>query len=405
MSDTLKILFITEDYPDLGEPCGGIGTYVSNMAFTLSKRGHEVHVLSCGRDHDVSSYQERGIFIHRRDLKLNFFLRLLRRILKIPRTVGLLQAGLTNYLEYRKLKIGFDVIEFPDTDAEGWLLGFMHPTALVSHFHLPQIIQYPGLNLESKHRETRWPHHLWSYPGKKADVTTSPSRYQVQVMRERGVLGDLDPAILPHPVDLTNSQDLRSIESTPTSALFLGWLGLNKAPEFLVEAIAILRKSQPEARAIFAGDSHGYREGLPYIDWMKQTASDLEGCDFLGFVPHQEVKPLIASCRVLIMTSWFENYPLAALEAMATGRPVIVPETSGIADMVKETNSGSVVPSGDAQALANVLRPYLEDVEYASKLGANARQAIRDLHDPDKIAEQREAVFATAIANFKEATG
>src|SRR5208337_3822779 len=103
------------------------------------------------------------------------------------------------------------------------------------------------------------------------------------------------------------------------------------------------------------------------------------------------------SCRVFAQPSLFENFSMAALEAMAAGRPVVVTATSGVADFVRETGAGEVVPAGDAHAMANALRPFLRDPAYAAEVGERARRAVRSRLDPDRIAELREKIYDRAI--------
>jgi len=70
------------------------------------------------------------------------------------------------------------------------------------------------------------------------------------------------------------------------------------------------------------------------------------------------VTPLDA---VVIPSLWYENYPIAAANAVAAGVPVIVSETGGLKELVDDFNAGFVFELGDGRALADLLVRLVED--------------------------------------------
>ncbi|MDM8552139.1 hypothetical protein QUF72_18790 [Desulfobacterales bacterium HSG2] len=80
---------------------------------------------------------------------------------------------------------------------------------------------------------------------------------------------------------------------------------------------------------------------------------------------------------------------------------VIYHTTTGVAELIEKTGAGQVLPSGDPNALAEAFLPFLTDAAYAAEIGERAREAVRELHDPDKIISQRERVYQHAIMKFK----
>jgi glycogen(starch) synthase len=93
---------------------------------------------------------------------------------------------------------------------------------------------------------------------------------------------------------------------------------------------------------------------------------------------------------------------LAAAEAMAAGRPVVVTSTTGVAKFVRDAQAGGIVPPGDAKALADAMRPYLLDPARAARVGERGRLAVMREMDADKIASVREQVYKDAIKSFHE---
>jgi glycosyltransferase involved in cell wall biosynthesis len=80
---------------------------------------------------------------------------------------------------------------------------------------------------------------------------------------------------------------------------------------------------------------------------------------------------VLPQLRIFVLTSWFENCPMALLEAMMAGVPAVVTGVGGVPELVADT--ALVVPPGDPDALAAALRRLLEDTALAADLGARAR--------------------------------
>jgi glycosyltransferase involved in cell wall biosynthesis len=136
---------------------------------------------------------------------------------------------------------------------------------------------------------------------------------------------------------------------------------------------------------------------MSYGDWVKKLAQDVGGCDFVEAVPREDLPSLYGRARVVVVPSRFENFSMVALEAMASGRAVVITETSGIAPLIMEHGIGRVVSSGDPPTLAAALRPFIDDANYASEIGTKARDVVRSRLDPSLIAEQLERAYRKAI--------
>jgi glycosyltransferase involved in cell wall biosynthesis len=122
-----------------------------------------------------------------------------------------------------------------------------------------------------------------------------------------------------------------------------------------------------------SGDSGGARFEIfgsgPAAAELRELAEGLGApVAFPGHVPAPEVLPQL---RIFVLTSWFENCPMALLEAMMAGVPVVVTGVGGVPELVADT--ALVVPPGDPDALADALRRLLEDTALAADLGARAR--------------------------------
>ena len=138
----------------------------------------------------------------------------------------------------------------------------------------------------------------------------------------------------------------------------------------LVDAVAKLRKMGSPARALMIGDG----VMRPAIE-ARTRALDLEG-DVVITGLQQDVRPYIAACDVVVICSdAVETFSLAALEAMALGRPVVHSEIGGAAEMIVPGWNGFLFPVGDTRALVDKLA-ILADRTVSRKMGKNARDVV-----------------------------
>ena len=138
----------------------------------------------------------------------------------------------------------------------------------------------------------------------------------------------------------------------------------------LVEAIARLRARGIPARALLIGDG-------PMRPAIEARARDLGvASDVLIAGFHQDVRPLLAASDVVALPSTsVETFSLAALEAMALGRPVVLSEIGGAAEMVRPGENGFLFPAHDTPALVASLAA-LADPAARERMGAAARTTV-----------------------------
>jgi glycosyltransferase involved in cell wall biosynthesis len=94
-----------------------------------------------------------------------------------------------------------------------------------------------------------------------------------------------------------------------------------------------------------------------------------------GFV--QDVRPLVAACDAMAITSTTETFSLAALEAMALGKPLLMTDVGGAREQVRHGHNGWLVPVGDVQAMAGALARWL-DPAAREAMGQRAAAQVRE---------------------------
>ncbi len=103
----------------------------------------------------------------------------------------------------------------------------------------------------------------------------------------------------------------------------------------------------------------------------------------------QEVQPFVAACDAVALCSTTETFSLAALEAMALGRPVVHAQIGGAAEMMRCGDNGFLFPVGDMPALAERLARLADD-ELRGQIGRNARETVETRFSEAAMVERYE---------------
>lgn len=172
--------------------------------------------------------------------------------------------------------------------------------------------------------------------------------------------------------------------------LFLGRINWKKGLDTLVCACGILANDGLAFRLVLAGpDPEGYRA---YLDRLARENGIAERIIYTGLLSGEERRACLAASRVVVLPSTNENFGIAAAEGMAMGRPVVVSEGVGIAQDVRESGGGLVVPR-DPRALADGIASLLRSPARADELGRRAASFARARYRWPAIARNMLGVY------------
>ncbi len=151
----------------------------------------------------------------------------------------------------------------------------------------------------------------------------------------------------------------------------IGRLTEQKGYPVLLDAFALVAPRFPEARLVVVGDG-------PDEPRLRQQVAALnlgERVRLLGV--RRDLATIFAALDVFALASRWEGLPLAALEAMGCGLPVVTTAVGGSVEAIESGESGLLVPPGDAAAFAAALARLLGDPELRQRLGQEARARSR----------------------------
>jgi glycosyltransferase involved in cell wall biosynthesis len=167
----------------------------------------------------------------------------------------------------------------------------------------------------------------------------------------------------------------------------VGVLSPDKGQEWLIRALAELRKKFPTAKLLLAGDG-------PCRERLEKLAQEREVGDaviFAGFVT--DVESVYAALDVFLLPSFFEALSNALMSAMAHAIPSIAFNLGGPAEVIEDGKSGLLVEPASAQALCSAIAKIAENSTFANELGENGRKRIEQFFSADKMVDEMTRVY------------
>ncbi len=164
----------------------------------------------------------------------------------------------------------------------------------------------------------------------------------------------------------------------------------------LIEAFAQLKRKFPERplHLLLVGDGT-QREALVARVRQLQLADKVT---FVGQVDHSETPRYHNMIDVLVNISAYEGFGVAVLEAMACGRPVIVTDTGGLAEIVEEGIAGFRVPADDMLATAEAMEKLLLSEQLRERMGRSGLESVIRNYEWNKTIELITGVYTRIVS-------
>ena len=185
----------------------------------------------------------------------------------------------------------------------------------------------------------------------------------------------------------------------PAGARVVAWHGRvdvrRKGLDVLVRAWTAVRAARPDAdlRLLLTGagaDEPQLRhllEGVPGVQWLA------------SYAPAAQVAERLAACDLWVSASRHEGFAVAPLEAMASGRPVVLSDAPGARDLLGEDGEGgALVARADSAALAGAVLSALDDPGLAAR-GQAARRRVEQAFSVPAVGRQLAAAVAAAVGD------
>jgi glycosyltransferase involved in cell wall biosynthesis len=163
-----------------------------------------------------------------------------------------------------------------------------------------------------------------------------------------------------------------------------------KGGEVLVAALSLCIEELNETVFELGGPGEpsaaqrGHLAGSPNVHWLGWLDQEAKGRAF-------------ERCGLFVLPSVSEGLPIALLEAMAWGRPIVATRVGGVPDVVSDGVEARIVPPGDPQALAAAIRQLIGDREMAQRLGRAARRRALSLNE-EEVCGRLDSLYRELVA-------
>lgn len=167
-----------------------------------------------------------------------------------------------------------------------------------------------------------------------------------------------------------------------------GRLTAQKGQKLLIEVVRELKNKGHAVRALIAGKGEMAQE-------LKDYARELGVADdvvFLGFIT--DMKSFHLSLDIFVLTSLWEGFCYAQVEAMTLGRPVVAFDVSSIPEVVADGETGYLAPAGDSKAMADKVEIFIKDPELREKMGQAGRRRVIEHFEMKKTLADFEQVLS-----------
>lgn len=190
---------------------------------------------------------------------------------------------------------------------------------------------------------------------------------------------------------LAKLKDDLGINGAEPILLNVGRLDSVKGQRHLIPMMELLLAEWPRARLLIVG------AGTEEADLrVRICRAGLSGCiHLLGF--RSDVRQLLELCTVFVFPSLSESFGLAALEGMASARPVVASNVGGLPEIIDHGRDGLLVSPGDAAALASAVAGVLRSPALARRLGEAARDKASSRFDSTNSVRRLEAIYHSVV--------
>src|SRR5262245_9064303 len=227
---------------------------------------------------------------------------------------------------------------------------------------------------------------------KNVDLFISPSEYLKNEFKNNGIT---NIKILP------NFYDFSEAELSPfrhsSKLLYIGRLAKQKGIDYLIKAMPDVLEKFPKAILEIAGT--GPEEGH-----LKKLVRDLgidKSVQFLGWIDGKMKDSVMRECYAVVLPSiWPENDPVIKYEAAFYGKAILASNVGGIAEFVKDGETGFLVPPKDSMALSNKIIYALSNPVVIEMIGKNLVKKCKT-YKLDKYIDKLETLYRELLVQPK----
>jgi glycogen synthase len=400
----MKVLMVSWEYPPV--VIGGLGRHVYHLATALAEAGHEVVVLSRRPSGtDPSTHPSTDEFAHgirvvaaaQDPHEFEFATDMMAWTLAMGHSM--VRCGLTLKTQGRRPGPWQpDVVH-----AHDWLVA--HPAiTLAEHFDVPLV---STIHATEAGRHSGWVsgsisrqvHAVESWLVHESDsLITCSTSMNDEVTELFGPL-QAQTRVIRNGIETARWPFARrQPRKGPAQLLYLGRLEHEKGIHDAIAALPRIRRTHPGTTLTIAGTGTQQQ-------WLGEQARKhkvLKATTFVGHLDHDQLVRLLHTADAAVLPSHYEPFGIVALEAAATGIPLVTSNVGGLGEAVINGRTGVSYPPRDIAGLAAAVRVVLDDPAAAQRMAVAARDRLTSDFDWHTVATETAQVYLAAKRRERE---
>ena len=361
---------------------GGSGAVATELGIQLASKGHEVHFITYAQPFRLRHFKER-IFFHEVEMEQY-------PLFEHPPYTLALAVALHDAVQTHDLDVLHAHYAIPHA-ASAWIAGEM-----LADEKLPVVTTLHGTDITLVGLHPSF-HRITQFTIQKSNGITAVSEFlKEQTVRDFSVLSDrID--VIPNFVDTRfyhpDKEPCHRASLALEGEAILMHVSNFRPVKRVTDVVEIFARVNSElpARLVMVGDG-------PERPAARERASALGVEDrvlFLG--KHDSVDELLSCADLFLLTSDAESFGLAALEAIASGAPVVGSNAGGIVEVVPDGVAGFLHPVGDLEAMANSAIRLLKDRDLFERFQTVGRELAIERFSAERVVPQYEALYERVI--------
>ena len=369
---------------------GGVGVHVSELASSLQRRGHEVHVFT-RIGHGQPHYDQiHGVHYHRCGFNLSA---------NFVDEINNMCRSFVHVFNAVEDHVGrFDVVHAHDwlaSNAAVWIKeGRGHKTVLTMHsteYGRNGNRFFAGQSIRVQDHERHG-----TYCADRVITVSNQLKdeirwlYNLPEHKTRMIYNGVNSETFDYDVDAGDIKRRYHIGPLDPTVLFVGRMVVQKGPDILMHTLPGVLRHYPAVKYVFAGDGH--MRGEVYA--LAQRLGVAHAVRMLGDRRGRDLHDLFKACDVVAVPSRNEPFGIVILEGWSAHKPVVSTKRGGPAEFVWHGVNGLQVDD-TPDSVAWGVGTLLADHDRCRWMGRNGRAAVDAAFSWDNIAAQTEAVYAS----------
>ncbi len=161
---------------------------------------------------------------------------------------------------------------------------------------------------------------------------------------------------------LFQKNTVKQVSKGKPQLLFVGNLYSSKNVKMLINAMRVVLKEFPESHLQIVGNGETKNE----LNEIIEKLGFIENVELVGQLSHNELKSYYSSCDVYISASTVEAHPLPAIEAMSSGKPLLLSNISGHEELINDSHAGLIFVNNNINDFSEKLQKILEKNQFYS---------------------------------------